>query len=81
MGPEGGIEPPSGEPQSPMLPLHHSGHWCATLWHFLAQRFWLIRLSLSNCRNNMEMLQLKEKIALKNNRKNEKDGHMVVVGS
>ena len=36
MGPEGGysnlagiaksIEPPSGEPQSPMLPLHHSGH-------------------------------------------------------
>ena len=28
MGPEGGIEPPSGEPQSPMLPLHHSGHRC-----------------------------------------------------
>jgi hypothetical protein len=26
MGPRGGIEPPSREPQSLMLPVHHLGH-------------------------------------------------------
>ncbi len=26
MGPVAGIEPAAGDPQSPMLPLHHTGH-------------------------------------------------------
>jgi hypothetical protein len=30
MGPRGGIEPPSREPQSLMLPVHHLGH-CSSL--------------------------------------------------
>jgi hypothetical protein len=43
MGPRGGIEPPSEEPQSSMLPVHHLGHslFLTGLAHQLTRNFLL----------------------------------------